>query len=203
LIRATTSKARLELNLGDAKGALAQGSDAARKLEKMSIAEDNPSARLRRDLTLAWTLGVVTEAALRLGRNVDAEVAARRRLELPLSVLSSPVADKARRQALLALAVAKQGRGAEAQGILAPALEYYARERKDGAGGTTFRLDYAEALYASALAQGADSAGRAAKQRDLAAGAELLAGASPEVQQLSLTRELAARIAAARASSSS
>ena len=203
LIKATASKARMQLNLRDAKGALEQASAAAGNLEKMSIAEDNPSARLRRDLTLQWALGIVTEAALRLGRDADAEAAARRRMELPLSVLSSPVADKARRQTLLALAVAQQGRGAEAQGILAPALEYYARERKAGAGGTTFRLEYAEALYASALAQGADSAGRAARQRDLAAGAELLAGVSPEVQQLSLTRELAARIAAARASSSS
>ncbi len=65
------------------------------------------------------------------------------------------------------------------------------------------RLFEADALYASALARAADPAGRAARQRDLAAGAELLAGASPEVQQLSTARELADRIAAARASSGS
>ena len=111
----------------------------------------------------------------------------------------NPPRGKANRQVQLARSIASQGRGPEAKAELARALEYYDSESKAGATDTLFRLDYAEALYASALAQGTDPAGRTARQRDLAEAAELLAGASAEVQRLSTTRELAGRIAAAAA----
>ena len=55
-----------------------------------------------------------------------------------------------KRRVLLAHAIAKQGRGAEAQAVLAPALAYYDREKSAGAIGTDFRLAYAEALYVNA-----------------------------------------------------
>jgi hypothetical protein len=104
---------------------------------------------------------------------------------------------------LLAHAIAKQGRGAEAQTVLAPALEYYGRELRAGAIGTDFRLDYAGALYVSALAQGSDPAKRATREQALAKADELLSGASAEVRQLVVTRELSGWIGAARSSSSS
>jgi len=82
-------------------------------------------------------------------------------------------------------------------------LEYYGREKKAGAIGTDFRLEYAEALYASALAQESDPAGRATREQALAEAAALLSGASAEVQKLVVTRELSGWIAAACSSSSS
>jgi hypothetical protein len=141
---------------------------------------------------------------LRLGRYGEVEAAARRSMAMPPSSFGyDPLREMSRRRAQLAHAIARQGRGPEAQTELTPALEYYQSEKKAGATSTTFRLDFAEALYASALARGNDPAGRAARQRDLAEGAKLLAGASAEVQRLSTTRELAERIAAARAPSDS
>jgi hypothetical protein len=87
--------------------------------------------------------------------------------------------------------------------VLAPALAYYAGEKKAGAKDTYFRLAYAEVLLASALAQPQDAAGRAARQRALAEADEELAGASAEARQLSPTRVLSSVIDSARAASAS
>jgi len=99
---------------------------------------------------------------------------------------------------LLAFAIAKQGRDAEARTVLAPALQYYRNEKMANSTGVLFRRDYAEALYVSALAQGNDAAGRSARQQALAQATEVLAGASAEARQAVEVRELAGWIAAAR-----
>jgi hypothetical protein len=199
----TSRRAYIRLTQGDSAAAYDLASTSARQLEQLSIASEDVTAHWRRG-TLQDLLGTETEAALRLGRYADAEATARRAIAMPSSSFGGdPLRGLSRRQVQLARALARQGRGPEALIELAPALEYYVGEQKAGARNTNFRLEYAEALYASALARGADAAGRAARQRDLAEGAELLAGASAEVQRLTTTRELAERIAAARASSGS
>ena len=195
----TVWRARIKLALGDYAAAYDLAGTAVRQLEQFPIAADDALAQVGRE-TLQVSLGTIAEAALRLGRYAEAEAAARRGIAMPPSSFGSdPLRGLSIRQVQLAHAIASQGRGSEAQAELTRALEYYGGEKQAGATNTPFRLEYAEALYASALARGADAAGRTARQRDLAEAAELLAGASAEVQRLSTTRELAGRIAAAAA----
>ncbi|NJD33112.1 MAG: hypothetical protein FIB04_14635 [Gammaproteobacteria bacterium] len=198
LARVPVRRARLELLLGDAQSAFNRASASAGNLERMPIAAaDNFGIRVR-DNVLQTALGIISASALVLERYPDAEKAARRRLELPVNPFDNPFADKAQRQVQLALALAYQGRAAEARTVLAPALEFYEREKKAGAQDTLFRRDYAEALLASALSQEPDAAGHAARKRALDAAAAELNGASTEARQLSAYRQIAARIAEAR-----
>jgi tetratricopeptide (TPR) repeat protein len=191
-------RGRVKLLEGDAASAYELSSQAVRQLEQVSIPANSGASQFR-NVALASALGVVSDAALRLGRYSDAEAAGRRRVALPPSALADdPLDDMSRRRVLLALAIAKQGRGAEAMTVLAPALEYYRRERVANASGTLFRRDFAEALYVSALAQGNDAAGRSAREQALAQAAEVLSGASPEARQTVEARELAGWITAAR-----
>jgi hypothetical protein len=103
---------------------------------------------------------------------------------------------------MLAHAVALQGRSDETRTILQPALAYYEGEQKGGAHETTFRRDYAYALYVDALARGRDTDSRTKRDAELAEAGTLIAGASVEVQKLSTIRELSDLIAAARAGTS-
>jgi hypothetical protein len=172
-------------------------------LEQVSIPPGSPAAAFRTNV-LQGALGRATEAAVRTARYADAEAAASRSVASPPNAFTFvPLDEMSRRRVLLALAIARQGRGAEALAVLAPALEYYRREEAANATGTLFRRDYAEALYVSAIAQGSDSAGRAARQQALSKGAEVLSGASVEARQTVEMRELAGWIAEARSSSSS
>jgi hypothetical protein len=152
-----------------------------------------------RNGVLHWMLDIEAESALRVNRHQQAEVAARRRLDLPPSVFGDPVEDKARQQLQLAHALARQGRGAEAREALAPAMDHYRAMRVAGASGTDFRLRHAQALIVSALAQEDDPAGRNARQQALSGAAAELASVSDEVRQLRGTRELSTWIATAQA----
>ncbi len=203
--RASLGQARYQQVAGDQAAAYDLGNASIRELEQLSFSTGDASSQARDD-ALQNALGVVSKAALRLGRYAEAEAAARRRMTMPPLSGSSgndPRKDMFQRRVLLAHAIAKQGRGAEAQTVLAPALDYYDREKKAGAIDTDFRLAYAEALYANALAQGSDSPGRVTRDQALAEAAALLSGASAEVQRLNVTRELSGWISAARASSGS
>jgi hypothetical protein len=203
--RVPLGRARILLIEGEQAAAHDLASASVRQLEQLSFDAGDATAQSRDD-TLQSALGIVSEAALRLGRYAEAEAAARRRMAMPPISGSSgddPLKEMFQRRVLLAHTIAKQDRGAEAQTVLAPALEHYGREKKAGAIGTDFRLDYARALYVKALAQGSDAAGRASREQALAEAAELLSGASAEVQKLVMTRELSGWIAAARSSSSS
>ena len=91
-----------------------------------------------------------------------------------------------------------QGRDAEARETLQPALDYYAQQFKADAQGTTFRHDYAYALYVSAITQPADAAGRKQRKNDLAEASKLIAGASKEARQLTNMRYVANLISEAR-----
>ena len=92
-----------------------------------------------------------------------------------------------------------QGRAEDAGKLLEPAMTYYQREQQAGAHGTSFRRDYAYALYVSALTRSDDSAGRAKRSAELTQAAALIAGASAEAQKMASLREVADLIASARA----
>jgi hypothetical protein len=196
-------RARIKLALGEYAAAYDLAGTAVRQLEQVSLDSDDIVAREGREILQAL-LGTVTEAARHLDRYAEAEAAARRGIAMPRSsFVGDPLRGLSTRQVQLAYAIAMQGRGPEAQAELTPALEFYSSEKKAGARTAGFRLEYAAALVASALAQPPDAAGRAARRRALAEADAELAGASAEVRQLSDARVLAARIAAARASSGS
>ena len=201
--RLPSRRARIKLLEDDPASAYELASESVRQLEQVSIPADSPASQWR-GWALQNALGMASEASLRLGHYADAESAGRRRMTFPSNpTADDPLGEVARRQLLLALSIAKQGRGAEAQTVLAPALEYYRREKAANANGTLFRRDYAEALYVSALAQENDPAGRSAREQALKQAAELLSGASADAQQTVEMRELAAWIAEARKASNS
>src|SRR6185369_15532097 len=128
-------QARYKQVAGEQAAAYDLGNASIRELEQLSFSTGDASSQARDD-ALQNALGVVSKAALRLGRYAEAEAAARRRMAMPPLSGSSgndPRKDMFQRRVLLAHAIAKQGRGAEAQTVLAPALDYYDREKKAGA----------------------------------------------------------------------
>lgn len=197
--RPPAERALLSLRSGDPVAALANSSALAVQLEELPIGNDDIQMQQFRNGVRHWLLGIVAESALRLGRYEQAESVTRRRLKMPPSIFTDPIEDKARQQLQLAHALARQGRGAEARDVLAPAMDHYRAMKAAGASGTNFRLRYAEALLVSGLTEEADPAGRRARQQALSEAAAELAGASDEVRQLRGTRELSAWIAAAKA----
>jgi tetratricopeptide (TPR) repeat protein len=191
-------RARLQLLGGDDRGALAQATAAAAPVRQAELPAGNVGAPVIRANFLRQLLTTVAVAALRLERYAQAESASRERLELPADQFSGadPVDESSRARVMLAHAVVKQDRAAEAREILQPALEHYRAAQKAGAVGLTFRRDFAYALYVSAIA--AAPAERGSRDEALAEAARLLAGQSPEARRLADVRELAAWIAAAR-----
>ncbi|HEY8012197.1 MAG TPA: hypothetical protein VIE67_14495 [Rudaea sp.] len=150
---------------------------------------------------LATNLGVAAQAAIRLGRYAQAEALARRWLAVPADPQSEadPKNRASRASAVLTHAIAMQGRTDDARKTLQPALDYYKEEQQAGAHGTTFRREYAYALYVSAIVRPADADGRTQRNADLVEAAKLIDGASAEAKQLADMREVAGLIAAARA----
>jgi tetratricopeptide (TPR) repeat protein len=158
--------------------------------------DDVGSTNLKNNL-LSGNLRTAAVAALRLGRYPQAEALARRWLALPPNSSSEddPRLRTSAASAVLANAVALQGRADEARTILQPALAFYQQEQQAGASGTTFRLNHAYALYVSALTVASDPAKR---QAVLNQAATLIEGASAEAQALADMREVSGLIAAAR-----
>jgi hypothetical protein len=195
------AQARLAQNTGGNQAALTSASAVLNQIDKVQIPANTNAARAHDNMARGG-LSTATIAAIRLGQYADAEKFARRLGEVPTDPTDDrdPQEQASRVAGWLAHAVMKQGRGEEARSIIAPALAYYEREQKAGAKGTTFRRDYAYALYVSALAQADDSGGRAKRDADLGEAAKVLGGVSAEARQLADFRELAGWIAAARAS---
>ncbi|MEP6908056.1 MAG: hypothetical protein ABI858_08770, partial [Pseudoxanthomonas sp.] len=146
-------------------------------------------------------LGTAIQAALRTGRFAEAEALAKRRLAVPASPISTGDQEQvlAPSQAMLAHAVAMQGRKQDAQTALQPALAYYQQELQAGAQETHFRMDYTYALYVDALSQADDAAGNAQRAVDLEAATAQMAGLSEQARQLVDARLLAQMIAAEKA----
>jgi hypothetical protein len=160
----------------------------------VSLKEQFDGFRLAALLDSAW-------AAVGRGRNADAEKAARAAVAAPPGngYVSSLPANHAQAESVLALALARQGRGAEAQTTIKSALTFYREMQAKEADGVDFRHDFAFALYAQALACADDSAGRTLRRASLAEAVKLLDGLTDEAKQLHDQRELMDWIAAAQA----
>ena len=183
---------------GEAETAFRGFESIVAELDQIEFPPDEQLGQSIRDDYTSWTLGALTDAAIQLSRFPEAEAAARRRMALPDSAFGDVVREKADRHLRLAFALAKLGRTTEAREVLEPALEYFRERRATGSAGTQFHLEYAEALYVSAIAQEDDDAGRRARQQALAAATTELDRLSDEARQLLAARMYRERIAAAR-----
>jgi uncharacterized protein (UPF0147 family) len=194
-------RSRLLLAEGDAQGAFTGATSVINRVEQIKVEGKNPNFERTRNNNLRYSLITASTSAIRLGHAAQAETLARQLVAIPADPGSQNDTQELayRNEAILAHAVALQGRGDETRTILQPALAYYEKEQQAGAHNTSHRRDYAYALYVDALARGSDADGRAKREAELAEAARLIAGASAEVQKLSVMRELSDLIAAARA----
>ncbi|MDE2234730.1 MAG: hypothetical protein KGK44_04175 [Gammaproteobacteria bacterium] len=193
----------LQLDAGAAEPALAEVTAALAKIEAIEVPVTDAGTVNAKNQMLEAGFSTAALAAVQLGRYPQAESWARQWLAVAPGAVqqTDPKKDESEARTLLAQAIALQGRSAEARKVLQPALDYYRQQLKAGAKGTTFRHDYAYALYASAISQPADAAGRARRQADLAEASRLIAGASSEARRLTPMRYLAGLVARARAGS--
>jgi hypothetical protein len=134
----------------------------------------------------------VALTALRLGRFADAEQAARTAASGPQGdgIWVNLETNRAFAQSLLSLAIARQGRLAEARSALAPALRVYRDLQKNRAEGVDFDRALAFCLYVQAIASADDSAGRAERRAALEEAAQLLGRLSDEAKALRDVREV-------------
>ena len=168
-------------------------------VEPIKVPADNTTGVNMRILMLRGNLGTAARAAIQLGDYAQTEALSRRWAKVPPAPfdtddpreLSSTIA------AVLADAVAMQGRRDEANKILQPALAYYREQQQAGAHGTQFRRDFAYALYVNAIAAPTDAAGQKQRRSDLDEAGKLIAGASAEAQKLADLRYVSGLIAAA------
>ena len=189
----------IQLAQGDNQAAFTSASAVIARVGAVKVAADDVGSSILQNNILNGNLQTAAIAALRLGHYPQAETLARRWSALPPNAASEddPKLRTSAASAVLAHAVALQRRPDEARTILQPALAYYRQEQQAGASGTTFRGDYAYALYVSALLLDADPSKREAT---LNAAAALIKGASAQAQALSQMREMSGLIAAAHGS---
>jgi hypothetical protein len=200
---AGSARARVQLIEGDPQTALTGVSAVIANFDKIVVPPGDKNSQRILNNGLRFALTTATAAAIRAGRDAQGEAFARRLQGVPNDVASDadPQEQASRVAAMYAHAVARQERAAEARALLEPALAYYRHEQDAGAHGTTFRREYAYALYVSALARGPDVEGRTKREADLTQAASLLSGASAEARQTVSYRELAGWIASARGTS--
>lgn len=194
-------RSRLQLIDGQAQAALDSSIKVIDKLKKIQIPESDRNTKLARDNFLRNAYDISSVSAIQLGRFAQAESLARLRLKIPpndRSTADDPRIESSSAHALLAHAIAMQGRNSEATEVLAPALEFYRIDLKTGAKGTSFRRDYAYALYVSALSQPTTVAGQQQRAKDLAAANKQLKSMTEEAQNLAIIHRLATWIAAAQ-----
>ena len=192
----------LQLIDSEPQAALASASAAINHVGQIKISAGDVNGARAKGNYLRGTLTTASAAAIRLGRYAPAETLVRQRLTVPVDPTSDadPQEEASQARVVLAHAVAMQGRGDETRTILQPALAYYRHQQQAGAHGTSFRHNFAYALYVSALARAADPEGQAKRDAELAEAARLIAGASAEAKTLANMREVADWITAARAS---
>ncbi len=191
--------ARLELFAGQTQAAFNDANAIVSRLDLVKTAPGS-SAELMQQNFLSGVLFTASHAALRLGRYPQAEALARRWLALPPNPKSEddPRIKSSQAAAALGHALAAQARNDEAQATLQPALAFYSGEQHAGAAGTSFRQDFAYALYVSALTRDTDVDGHAKRAADLNAAVQLIDGSSTEAKQLASMRDLSGLITAAR-----
>ncbi|MCE7951928.1 MAG: ATP-binding protein [Xanthomonadales bacterium PRO7] len=192
--------ANLQLLEGEPKVALASATALVAQVEPVKVPADNITGVNVRTNMLRGNLGTAARAALQLGDYAQAEALALRWSQVPPAPFDSgdPRQLKSSIAAVLANAVALQGRDDEANKILQPALAYYREQQQAGAHGVQFRRDFAYALYVSAIAAPADAAGQKQRKADLDEAGKLIGGASAEAQKLADMRYVSGLIVAAR-----
>jgi hypothetical protein len=188
----------LALQVGEPAAAYQGFQPVIEELDQLQFPDDDRLGRDIRGDYLSWVLRGQGDAAIQLSQYAEAEALARRRIALPDAAFGDVVRERADREQQLALALAKLGRRGEAREVLEPALEHLRKRRADGEKGTEFQLSFAEALYASAIAQEDDAAGRRARKQALEAATAELDGLSDEARQLYASRLLRDWIAQAR-----
>ena len=192
---------RYQRLLGEDQKVVTGAMAAVDRLAKLKVPAANRSAQQMHHNITRSALGLASTAAFHQGDFALAESTARRLREIPMNPNreGDPVADDAWNRVRLARAVARQGRGAEARTLLEPAMAYYRKEYAHGADDNEFLPAYAHALYACALAQADDAAGREQRQSLLDEADKALGGLTGGVGQYVDNLELAGWIAAARA----
>jgi hypothetical protein len=196
-------RARLQLYAGEDLRAFESAGDVITSVGQVAIPEDNAGNVMFRQNLRRFSLTTQAVAAIRMRRYAEAEALSRARLDLPDDSFSEadPQDETSRAKVVLAHAIAEQGRGAEALGLVEPVLVRYRDERTRGADGVSLRRDVAHALFVSAISQPADAAGRAKKFAALAEASALIGGLSAEAQRLADLRIVAEMIAAERSGS--
>ena len=202
MTRVPAERALLSLRSGRYAAALDQSSATVKRLDDLGAASAGADATIERRISIGALHGLletVFTSALHAGKFDVAEAAARRHGELPTGGTSDSGLHKALRQVEIARALVGQGKRAEAQAALQPALDLIRERTSSGTVGTALRRSYAEALYVEASVQGGDPDGRKARRRALDEASAVLVGVSAEARQLRSMRQLSEEIAAAQA----
>jgi tetratricopeptide (TPR) repeat protein len=185
---------------GSSQEALTNVTAVIARMSKVETPAKDIGAMALRSNIMRGNYDTGAQAAIRLGRYRDAEGYAHKLLDVPLDPTSEE--DPGRRtshgQAVLAHAIAMQGRGEEALATLAPALAYYREQQRAGATDTEFRFDLAYALLVDALARSDSAAERAHRAASLDEATRVLDGASEQARQMASFRRMASLIAEAR-----
>jgi hypothetical protein len=188
---------RLKLTEGASEDAYAGATAEIARIDQIRIPASDSNAVKMRDNMRRTQLFTASRAALRMNHPAQAETLARQLLAVPFdpNTGEDPLINTSAAQAILAHAIAMQGRAGEVQATLQPALAYYRRQQQDGAHDPQFRHDFAYALYVSAIAEPA----HAQRDADLTEASAQIDGASGEAKGLADLREVASLIATARA----
>jgi tetratricopeptide (TPR) repeat protein len=156
------------------------------------LATSSPGEERAKAFLLLQTQRRVAQASLRMRQYADAEADVRQAIAHRNSIPPRSLDEQREAmddQILLAIAIARQGRRAEAQQVIAPALKFHRDLAARGGDDQTQRLQLAQALYASALAGGAT------ERVALAEAARLIDGLSPELRALKSTELIRGDIA--------
>jgi len=193
-------RSRSQLVDGAPQAALATADPALTAIRPITIAAGDGNGSRVKHIFLRGLLTVAATASLQLNHYAQAEALGRERLAVPADPVSDadPLDETSSARTVIAHAIAMQGRGAEAQAMLAPALAHYRQDLAAGAHGTSFRREFAYALYVSTVAGDTDPASRAKREAALTEADRLIAGMSNEARQLPAVRDVARLIAAAR-----
>jgi tetratricopeptide (TPR) repeat protein len=196
-------RARLQLYAGGDRRAFESAGGVITSLGQVAIPEDNANSVAFRQNLRRFSLTTQSIAAIRMRQYAEAEALSRARLDLPNNPFTNadPEDETSRAKVMLAHAIAEQGRGVEAFGLVESVLARYRNARSRGADGVSFRRDLAHALFVSAISQPADAAGRGRRTAALAEASALIGGLSAEAQRLADVRMVTQLIAAARSGS--
>ena len=190
----------IQLIAGSFQEAFDNASAMVKRTEAVEIAKDDLSGNLFKNDILRGNLETAARAAIHLGRHHEAEMLARKWLDVPVDDTSETDwrSRRSRASAVLAHALALQGRSQEAIETLGPALDYYREEQRAGATSTDFRADFAYALTVDAIARSDNVAERAHRDASLDGAQRLLDGASTEAKRMATYRQIADLIATTR-----